>query len=618
MEKIQCTDYLTAISDWTGGQAPSKWIWNGRWGSAFGKNQRFRFFGHPTQKFCMVFDWTTQKKALFYVESLKGNFKMPEPPDIKNIEAEFQALEDTVTHPYAKQKGIDISGLGLKKMGNKLIIPLYSLLTDEIISWQWIDETGHKEFKRGCSLTGGVYFKIGQPTNEVVVCEGLATGCTDHAVTGKQVWCVFTKHNLDKTAKHLLQTKTKKVVVALDNDGPDNTHKVQIKDKRLGTVMPDKEGDFNDFQDDPEQKVKLLKAVNVPVYQKENDLDKEAIIKAIRNKLNAYYHFMPKTKIQHPEFWDSHQIVPKNNAWLICGGTGTGKTGHSLGFLKDILLEGVPCIIWEHSESNRLNRINVWIEKFGLRGKVVVTPDKKEVLDFIKKDRIIYIDDTDSFFQIKKPTDRREVADTLEDISWLCQLAECTMILAHYQTKTSRGELNIQQRSGGDMSWINKVRYAAIIEMSLQQEEIISKSGVPTLKTIEKSFLAIQKGYRPEAKHKHWWLDKDFLVESPIRTSTFQKILLKKLNSQTELVVVKLNKMLFDYMNTHKTNKMDLGTFYERLLSRLGLQKYQAWYYLNLSNYKIVYAVKGVVHKTYKEKASTPKVDKDDPGPVPF
>ena len=625
MKKTQCSDYLSAISAWAGGESPPNLIWDDKWGSAWGRGKRYRFLGHRQQKFCVVWDWKTGEKEVFYLKAddLKGNYTVPAPPEIKNIEDEFNALEDIKSHPYAQKKGIDISQLGFKKLGDRLIVPLYSLLTHEIVSWQSIEPGGHKEFKAGCPLTGGVYCTIGKRTDEIFVCEGMATGWTIHDITKRQVWCAFTKHKLDDLSRYLLKKNPpNSLIMALDNDGKE-THKPQIKDKRFkdgisdeikdkrfNVVVPDNEGDFNDFRDDPLQRIKLVEAAGIKIYSDTKDLDKDSIIKEIKRIKMAYYNYIP-IKEQNPLFLDPQQIVADNNALLLCGATGTGKTGFSLGFLKNKLAEDKTCVIWEHSETNRWNRLQAWMAKNEIKNEPIITPSKREVLSYIKPGNIIYIDDTDSFFQIKNPTARREVADTLEDISWVCQLVRCCMILAHYQTKTSRGEANIQLRSGGDMSWINKVRYAAIIETSRQQIEKVNKSGVPVLKTVEQSYLAIQKGYRPKASNNQWWLEEDYQVGKPIKDSTFQKILEKKLKPQVELMVMRLNKMIFEYMVKNKTNQIPEKNFYDNVNSFFGLQKSQAWYYLRLSNYKLDKESKSIIHKETK-------LGKDEPGPVPF
>ena len=587
-QRTPTKNIIAEIEKWTGGPVPTL-VWNGKWTTSWGKGNRFRFLGHPGQKYGVIFDWSDGRRELFYIEDFSGKIEIPKPPEIKDITDEFNALQNATHHPYALQKNITLPP-GLKIKGSKLVVPLYSMDTHKIISWQEIfpqkDKDGkNKKFKANCPLTGGVYFMIGEKTEEVFACEGLATGVSIHKITKKRVFCCFTKHSLDNMCSHLLSNKSyTKVIMALDNDSI-HTHKTKLnaKNSRLAMVIPDKKGDFNDYQDDILEKYKLYEQIKTEYQKKmEEEMTQKQIIDFIKKLKEAYYHYTDHSIPSKTQFFDSKKLIAKNHAILLAGGTESGKTGFSLSFLADRLKEGKKVIIWEHSEMNRINRLSQWIKDENLTNKPIITENRREIIEYIKKDNIILIDDTDSFFLMQRPTHRREVADTLEHISKVCQYAKCTIILCHYQTKASRSERDIKLRSGGDMSWINKMRYALIIEKCIQQGEKIDENGKKTLETYEKSYIYVQKGYKNEGRA--YWLTKNFKPGEFIKKSTVEKILKKKTNPAVQDMTSTLNKLIFEKLE--EKDRLEVNDLFKLTEEELGLTKPQTRNFLSLSNYK--------------------------------
>lgn len=96
-------------------------------------------------------------------------------------------------HPYIKSKGI--RPIGVRQLGKMLVLPLQDV-TGEIRSLQFIMPDGSKRFltggkKRGCFAVLGRY-----EFNDVLVCEGWATGCSLHEATGSPVIVCFDAGNL--------------------------------------------------------------------------------------------------------------------------------------------------------------------------------------------------------------------------------------------------------------------------------------------------------------------------------------------------------------------------------------------------------------------------------------
>ena len=65
----------------------------------------------------------------------------------------------------------------------------------------------------------GLFFAIGDPTYERVVCEGYATGASIHEATGYCVHVAFNAGNLISVAKTIRQQHSEsKIFIAADDD----------------------------------------------------------------------------------------------------------------------------------------------------------------------------------------------------------------------------------------------------------------------------------------------------------------------------------------------------------------------------------------------------------------
>jgi putative DNA primase/helicase len=138
------------------------------------------------------------------------------------------------THPYLEAKKVESHGL---KIDNKtLLIPVYDE-NDNLVSLQRIWENPNKnnddaKFIKGFLENGktkGCYFTFGKIDDEVVVCEGYATGATIHKCIGKAVVVAFYCGNILDVAKIIRRKYPKtKIIIAADND--------QHKPKNMGVL----------------------------------------------------------------------------------------------------------------------------------------------------------------------------------------------------------------------------------------------------------------------------------------------------------------------------------------------------------------------------------------------
>ena len=252
----------------------------------FGKKQKYSWNGFLNQKGGTLHDYSTGITEILRIGRADGEYspqkpripapaKPPKKPEIKDCTAEFEKLKPCpADHPYFKKKGVPVPpGVRCKEIPTdhsggfetRAAVPVFSP-AGRLISWQWISPSGGKKFKAGHSLGSGYFFPIpGDPAKGIFVCEGLATGLSIHAITGGSVACAFGKSNLAPVTISVLaeNPEAKEVKLSLDNDA-EKTARIALKDPRLVILCPAKKGDFNDFQDDPAERKKLIEGA--PVY----------------------------------------------------------------------------------------------------------------------------------------------------------------------------------------------------------------------------------------------------------------------------------------------------------------------------------------------------------------
>jgi predicted P-loop ATPase/phage/plasmid primase-like uncharacterized protein len=147
----------------------------------------------------------------------------------KIIDGAWAAEDD---HPYLVKKNIKSNGLSvitradLKKIapdlevfgrGDILVMPLKDS-GGKVWSVQFITPAGDKIFLKD-GRTDALYFSIGRPKMQIVLCEGFATGATLHEATGDAVAVALNSGNLPKVAKAIRGKHPKyEYVIAADND----------------------------------------------------------------------------------------------------------------------------------------------------------------------------------------------------------------------------------------------------------------------------------------------------------------------------------------------------------------------------------------------------------------
>jgi len=133
----------------------------------------------------------------------------------KSSVTEWESATTDFKSLYLNRKSINKNGARL--FNKKLLIPVQDF-EGVIHGIQRIDdETGQKLFKSGTKKEGN-FFKIGDDSEYVFICEGFATGATIHEATGKTVYVAFDAGNIEHVVKSLLFKINRPIIIAGDND----------------------------------------------------------------------------------------------------------------------------------------------------------------------------------------------------------------------------------------------------------------------------------------------------------------------------------------------------------------------------------------------------------------
>ena len=213
-----------------------------------------------------------------------------------------EATQANSEHPYLKRKAVKAYGLKQSQRDgfDVLIVPLKDI-HKKIWSLQWIypDQRKLDKIFMKNGRISGLFFTIGDPTYERVVCEGYATGASIHEATGYCVHVAFNAGNLISVAKTIRQQHNEsKIFIAADDDyrtegNPGLTKAKEASELVEGVlVVPiwttdtrgDKDTDFNDLANSEGLQVvrqSFEKAASVEVAKEsleENDSEEKSSI----------------------------------------------------------------------------------------------------------------------------------------------------------------------------------------------------------------------------------------------------------------------------------------------------------------------------------------------------
>jgi len=119
-------------------------------------------------------------------------------------------------HPYLQRKGI--MPHGIRQQGIGLLVPVY--VGDSLASVQTIYPNGDKRFLKGGRINAGCYLiETDVRRDEIVICEGFATGATLHQEIGTACFVAFNAVNLAPVARYVRRMHQRaNIIICADND----------------------------------------------------------------------------------------------------------------------------------------------------------------------------------------------------------------------------------------------------------------------------------------------------------------------------------------------------------------------------------------------------------------
>lgn len=292
MEKIQVKNLDHLFNSHCEGHRPKKkLVFNGKFqeNNRFGKNREFAI-SSTDGKSGILHNHKTAKSINWFLKDIDFKNSTSKKPkaikkEFKDVSKEFEKFALVKTHPYSEAKKVSISDLGFRTSKGNLLIPFYTLHGHFMSGWQVIWSQADNKGKwpkttRPGSSNKDIYLKIGKETDEINISEGPSTSLSIYFISNRQTYCTFGKNNLIAVTEYLLNSTNKIINLYLDNDK--DQYIPALKHKRLRIFRPDKNGDFNDFQDDKKERDKIINCH--PVYKPKKELPKDA--QALKQKLD--------------------------------------------------------------------------------------------------------------------------------------------------------------------------------------------------------------------------------------------------------------------------------------------------------------------------------------------
>ena len=195
-----------------------------------------------------------QKKLQIAKENAEKEKKQRQNEVASDCRALFDSYAKVTEHQYLSTKNVKSHSLRANK--KLLVVPIYSIETQEIRSLQYIGVDGQKNFKSASEVRGNIY-PLGFDWHELpnletlVIAEGYATCASINEATNLPCVCVFSANFcLDALTK--LRTKTPaKFILALDHDQSGlGQKKAEECASALGNTViriPTEPGDYNDM-----------------------------------------------------------------------------------------------------------------------------------------------------------------------------------------------------------------------------------------------------------------------------------------------------------------------------------------------------------------------------------
>jgi phage/plasmid primase-like uncharacterized protein len=170
------------------------------------------------------------------------------------VQERYKKCQPVISHEYLKNK--NVKSYGLKQLNESLIVPVYSPVSGELRSLQYIDKKGQKRFVSASEIKGNIFligcdFTTLATQESLVVVEGYSTAATVFESTKIATVCVFSANFTLEAVSNIRKISQARLYIALDNDesgvGERKAKEVASAIPNCFVRIPSARGDYNDL-----------------------------------------------------------------------------------------------------------------------------------------------------------------------------------------------------------------------------------------------------------------------------------------------------------------------------------------------------------------------------------
>lgn len=384
-------------------------------------------------------------------------------------------------HPYLVKKRVGSHGIYQTGDG-RIMLPVVK--ENDVVSAQYIDDDGTKQFHGGGEIKGG-YFPIGPipPQGTVYVAEGYATAASIYEATGATAVMALNAGNLPPVAKWLREKlgPAQEIVIVGDNDESGTGQKAAEEAAHAcggRAVIPPEVGDANDY-------------VNAGG-------DLKALLKGSSSWLTAADDFCAKPA---PLAWLVKKWIQRGGLAMVFGDSGCGKTFVVLDWVLRIASDvddwagqkvrhggvvylageghyGLKARIAGWKQYHKVEHLNAWVSSSDceLNTTEGLAKTISEIRSLEAGDISVIVVDTLHRFLVGDENKAVDAKTMLDACSTLSRTFDCSVILVHH----TGANQDAKGRARGSTAWRGALDNQILVTTSgdrIKLEQVKNKDG---------------------------------------------------------------------------------------------------------------------------------------------
>lgn len=384
-------------------------------------------------------------------------------------------------HPYLVKKRVGSHGIYQTGDG-RLMLPVVK--DGEVVSAQYIEDDGQKQFHGGGEIKGG-YFPIGPipPQGTVYVAEGYATAASVYEATGRTTIVALNAGNMPVVAKWLRGKlgPAQEIVIVGDNDESGTGQKAAEEAAHVcggRAVIPPEVGDANDY-------------VNAGG-------DLKALLKGSSSWLTAADDFCAKPA---PLAWLVKKWIQRGGLAMVFGDSGCGKTFVVLDWVLRIASDvddwagqkvrhggvvylageghyGLKARIAGWKQYHKVEHLNAWVSSSDceLNTTEGLAKTISEIRSLEAGDISVIVVDTLHRFLVGDENKAVDAKTMLDACSTLSRTFDCSVILVHH----TGANQDAKGRARGSTAWRGALDNQILVTTSgdrIKLEQVKNKDG---------------------------------------------------------------------------------------------------------------------------------------------